>query len=491
MKKYITYLIFFCACWQLVAQEPNTGKKILLTLENAIELSKTKSIEYLTAKNNAEVNYWQYQSYKAGFFPSLSINGILPNYQRSINRITADDGTDIFIGQNQAFSSISLDVNQIVPFTGGEFSVSSSLNRIDIFSDPNFSTYSSTPLTISYFQESLFYNPFRWEKKIQPLIFEESKRELVERLEDISYNTTSRFFDYILAKIKSDNATINKKSQDTIYKISEGRFNIGKLYENDLLQSELSLLNAEKELIISKNELKLTKQALMDQLGIQGESDIELVIPEELIFIKIDSLQLFEKAFENRKLRIAHQRKIAEAEQVIAKTKSEGFTLGITGNFGLTQQDELLGRVYSDLLVQQNFALSFSAPIFSWGKRKAERKIATANLDLIRSTNEQELLTARRELSLKYLEWQQIELSVKITKRASEIAIKRYGASKRRFAIGKVSITDLNIAQSEKDTAIYNYYESLREYWELYYELRKLTLYDFINDENIIKKDTP
>jgi hypothetical protein len=73
-------------------------------------------------------------------------------------------------------------VNQIVPFTGGEFSVSSSLNRIDIFSDPNFTTYSSTPLTISYFQESLFYNPFRWEKKIQPLIFEESNRELVEQL---------------------------------------------------------------------------------------------------------------------------------------------------------------------------------------------------------------------------------------------------------------------------------------------------------------------
>lgn len=486
--KYKLILLFTLLSSILYCQDNLILKNNSITLEKAIELSKNKSIDYLTAKNNSEVGYWTYKSYKSDFLPTIGLNGILPNYRKSINRITADDGTDIFIKQNQAFSSISLDINQVVPFTGGEFTISSSINRIDVFSDLNLTTYSSTPFTISYFQESLFYNPFRWEKKIQPLIFEETKRELSENLESIALNTTIKFFDYLLAKIKFKNAINNKASQDTIYKIAKGRFNIGKLYENDLLQSELSLLNSQKELIMSKNELKLTKQSLLDQLGIDKNENINLIIPEDISFIKIDSTQLFEKSFENRKLLIEHQRKKLEAEQQVSKTKRDVLKIGVTGNFGLTQQNELINRVFSDLLVQQNFSLSFQIPLFTWGKRKAKKQIAISNLDLINSTNEQEFNSAKRELSLKYLEWQQLELSIQITKRASEISIRRFEASKRRFIIGKVSITDLNIAQSEKDIAVFKYYESLREYWKLYYEIRKLTLYDFVKNENIYKK---
>jgi len=460
-----------------------------LSLKDAISIAKKQSIDYLSAKNNADVGYWGFQSYRSNFFPSLNINGILPNYQRSINRITADDGTDIFINQNQAFSSLALEISQIVPFTGGELSISSSLNRIDVFSTPKLTNYSSTPLSIQYYHESLLYNPYKWQKKIEPLIFEESKREFQGNLEDISLNTTTLFFDYLLAQVRSNNALNNKTSQDTIYKISKGRFNIGKLYENDLLQSELSQLNAEEELIKSKNELKLVKQAFLDQLGIKDDTNISLITPEELNFIKIDSTQLFEKALANRKLLFEQRRKILEAEQEIAKIKSDDIKIGITGNFGLSQQDEILRQAFSNLLTQQNVSLTFSAPLFTWGKRKADKKIALSNLELIRSENEQELLTVKRELSLKYLEWNQLEISFRIAKKASEIAKRRYESSKRRFSIGKVSITDLNIAQQEKDDALYNYYQSLREYWELYYEIRKLTLFDFEKNEDIYKSN--
>jgi len=42
-----------------------------------------------------------------------------------------------------------------------------------------------------------------------------------------------------------------------------------------------------------------------------------------------------------------------------------------------------------------------------------------------------------------------------------------------------VSITDLGIAQREKDENRRRYVESLRDFWTAYYELRSLTLYDF------------
>jgi hypothetical protein len=45
--------------------------------------------------------------------------------------------------------------------------------------------------------------------------------------------------------------------------------------------------------------------------------------------------------------------------------------------------------------------------------------------------------------------------------------------------IGKIDITNLNIALNEKDTAKRSYLEALKSFWTAYYDLRRLTLYDF------------
>jgi hypothetical protein len=41
------------------------------------------------------------------------------------------------------------------------------------------------------------------------------------------------------------------------------------------------------------------------------------------------------------------------------------------------------------------------------------------------------------------------------------------------------TLTTVVIAQQEKDAAIRGYLDALRTYWQLYYDLRRLTLYDF------------
>ncbi|WP_262489566.1 hypothetical protein [Jejuia pallidilutea] len=55
--------------------------------------------------------------------------------------------------------------------------------------------------------------------------------------------------------------------------------------------------------------------------------------------------------------------------------------------------------------------------------------------------------------------------------------------------LGKITITDLNIALQEKDQAIFQYLNSLQKFWQDYYILRQLTLYDFINDKKIDVED--
>ena len=69
------------------------------------------------------------------------------------------------------------------------------------------------------------------------------------------------------------------------------------------------------------------------------------------------------------------------------------------------------------------------------------------------------------------------------------MATKRYDISKKRYILGKISITDLNIALRERDDAFIKYLNSLEGFWRDYFTLRQLTLYDFINNKKIEVED--
>ena len=67
---------------------------------------------------------------------------------------------------------------------------------------------------------------------------------------------------------------------------------------------------------------------------------------------------------------------------------------------------------------------------------------------------------------------------------ADTVARQTYDVTQGRYLIGKnITITELNTAQTETDAAQRDYYSALKTYWSTYFELRKLTLYDFIRNE--------
>ena len=49
------------------------------------------------------------------------------------------------------------------------------------------------------------------------------------------------------------------------------------------------------------------------------------------------------------------------------------------------------------------------------------------------------------------------------------------------FIIGKISTLDLNDSQSKKDESKRNYINELYKFWNYWYRIRSLTLYDYAN----------
>ena len=65
--------------------------------------------------------------------------------------------------------------------------------------------------------------------------------------------------------------------------------------------------------------------------------------------------------------------------------------------------------------------------------------------------------------------------------RARDISAERYEMTRRRFESGTVTVTDLNTALQEAETAKSKYVSQLQTYWVDYYTLRRVTLYDWQN----------
>ncbi len=176
MKKIIIICLLFIA-FSANSQSRN------IKLEEAISIAQKKSPDYKTLLNRNQASYWRYRRYEASFLPQLRLNATLPSYSNSTNRITNDSGQDIFVRSNQSRLDGTLSLSQNVPFTGGSFSLNSSLERVDVFGNNASTGYSVIPFSLRYSQNSLFFNQFKWDKKIEPLAFEESKREFIETMD--------------------------------------------------------------------------------------------------------------------------------------------------------------------------------------------------------------------------------------------------------------------------------------------------------------------
>jgi outer membrane protein TolC len=477
MKKI---LITFCILLSAAAYSQRQ-----ITLGQAIKIAQKKSPEYKALINQNKASYWRYRNFKASFLPQLRLDATLPQFRNSVNRITLDDGSDDFRRSNQIRFDGSLSLNQNIALTGGTISVSSQLERVDRY-EPNESRgFAVIPFSINYRQNSLFYNEFKWNKKIEPLLYEEAKRDFIESMERISLNTARRYFALLKAQVQSKIAKSNLSNQDTLFQISKGRFRMGKIAENDLLQIELSVLNSQNEVTSNEIDFKRATQNLSRYLYLDSK-DILLNTPKELSTFTVTVEKALQEAKSNRKAVIEFRRRRLQAEQEVADVKGNNrLQVSLNANFGVSQQGAVFNDLFQDYNQQQNIRLSLGIPILDWGVSKSRRKLVEANRELVNTNVEQDKQEFEQEIYLHTLNWQNQRNFLNTAKKAQEIAIRRYDITKKRFILGKITITDLNLALQEKDRSVLQYLNSLEKFWIDYYTLRRLTLFDFIKNEKI------
>ncbi|MFP4060127.1 MAG: TolC family protein [Bacteroidales bacterium] len=454
-----------------------------LTYERVIELSKERSLQAILARHRFRASYWQFRTHKARFLPSLNFHGNLINYNRSFEK-EFDEGRDIYVPKNQNSTFGGLSLRQNVGLTGGWISVNSNLTRFDVFGSGGYTRYVSVPTNIEYDQPMLRYNELKWEKKIEPLRFEEARRNFIVALEQVAIQATNYFFELAMAQINYEVAQINYSNTDTLYEIARGRYNIGTIAENELLQMELSFLNAGTSLNEASIDLEMKKSRLRSFLGYNENVDITLVIPGEIPGLEIEVSKALELARENNPDVLQWQRELLEAKRDVAEAKSgKGLNASLFARYGLTQQAGDFSGAYVDPLNQQGVSLGVRFPILDWGLGKGQYRMALSGQEVVRTSVEQLKIDFEQEVALQIMQFNLQDDQLLIAAKADTIAQNRYEISKQRFLIGKIDVLDLNVALQEKDVAKRGYISTLKNYWNYYYNIRKLTMYDF--QENV------
>jgi outer membrane protein TolC len=464
------------------AQE--TKKK--LTLQEVINLARNQSLEAMVAKHKFLADYWEYRSYKAKYLPDLTLRTEFPNFNRSIEKYQNPDGSYTYVEDNINTSSLNLDIYQNIGVTGGQLFVNTDLQRIDQFGDNRSHSYRSTPVSIGYRQPTLLYNKFKWEKKIEPVKYEEAKKQYLANLEDVTLKAVNYYFDLILAQKNLEIAESNYANADTLYKISKKRFKIGTIAENELMQMKLSFLNAGSNLNDARINLKSARIKLRSFLGYNDKVEIKLIPPKDVPELSIEVEKAISMAKKNNPEIISYEKQLIQSKRDVAKAKAEkGLNADLFASFGLTQKAGEFSKVYDSPQNQESFNLGLEIPILDWGEKKGQYKMAKSRREVVKTDIQRSKTEFMQNVSLKVMKFNLQDDQVDIQEQAKTTAQKRYKITKKRFMVGKVDVLDLNVASKEKDVAKRNYISALRSYWTDYYQIRKTTLFNFIEDHPI------
>jgi outer membrane protein len=456
-----------------------------LTFEEVIKLSEEQSPNALIAKHRFRSSYWQFRSYQAQFRPSLTLRGTVPNYSDGFDKVY-DSNTNqyTYVAKNTISSSGTLSLAQAIGFTGTTISLQSAMNHLFDFA-PNPVVprlYNITPVSINITQPIRQFNSLRWQKRIEPVKYDAAKKTYLANIEGVHMSAVMNFFSLALAQINKQIAEMNFSNADTLYRIAKGRYQLGTIAEDELLQMQLSWLNSETSRKQADMNLRDREIRLRSFLGYNENVRIELILPDKIPDLQIDVKEVLDLAMKNNPDLLTQQINVLNAQSNVAQARaSMGLNASLNASLGMSQGGSDFLTTLQNPNQSQTVNIGFVLPILDWGRGRGNYKMARSSLELTQVQVKQALTDFQQNLFLDVEQFNLQKSQVAIAAKSDTVAMKRYEVTKQRFLIGKIAVLDLNDADSRKDQNKRAYVQSLQDYWNYFFNIRSLTLFDFIN----------
>jgi outer membrane protein TolC len=459
----------------------------LLTLQDAVSRAQREGTAAQVARSVRDAARYRNNAFNQRLRPQLFLNGNAADLDRGINPITLPDGSTQFISQAQNQSSMSIGFSQAIPLTGGTVSIGSSVSRIDQFGNTNERYYQTSPFVVSLQQDLFRPRQIVWNQRVQDLNAAVAERSYLEAREDVAGQAADAFFNLYAQEMTLRNATSNAATNDTLYNINKGRYEVGKIGENDLLKSELALLRARASVEDARLARDRAEAALRRIIAFPVGRPLGIVTPDSIPQASIDPQRAVEEALRNSSASQQNNLDDVNAGRGLAFARANNrFTATLQASAGFNQTGSALGQAYESPLGKQSLTVGVNLPILQWGAGSAEVASARADVERTRANNRQRRDVVEEDARFSALQLDQARRNIFLAAKADTVAAKQFEVARNRYTTGRISATDLYNAQDQKDAALLSYVQSLRSYWSAYYHLRRVTLFDFATNARLV-----
>lgn len=474
--------------WLFLGSGAEAEKKedvLRLTLKDAIRIAQLQSVDAAVALNELKTAYWEYRTHRADQLPEVNFTGILPAYNKGFGKYQTGDGSYTYVHTNTLGLNGKVSVDQNIALTGGKISLNTSLDFTRQMGTGAYNEFMSIPVGITWTQPIFGVNNQKWKRRIEPVRYQEAKAAYMEQVEGVTLTTIQYFFGLLLARENLAISRQNLENADKLYEIAVAKRKIGQISESELMRLKQSALQAKGKLTEALSDLNANRFQLGSFLGLDEQVIVEPVLPTSVPGVRITYQEVLQKAQDNNALAKNILRRRLESDYEVATAKGNRRNIELFASIGYTGKDEAFRYAYRNLGNNEVVEVGVTIPLLDWGKRKGKVKVAESNREVVLSKTRQEQMVFNQNIFLLVENFNNQAAQLEIASEVDTLAEKRYRTSIETFLIGKIDILDLNDAQNSKDDAKQKHIQELRDYWLYFYNIRSLTLYDFLNNRNL------
>lgn len=474
----------------------------VLTCEEAVDiaLGRSYTVKSYQARKTSMQHFYDY--YKAMFKPRLDFSVFTPSLIESVSPIERADGLPVYNSVGVMRAGSDLTFTYMLP-TGGNLALSSQLyheNLKTVLAMEHYQTlktknaYSS--LGLSFKQPIFTANTLRENLEEAGYRYALSSSQFTRQQMDIIYRVTAGFYSLYRASREVEIAREKLKNSEEAYRIAKLKNETGRIPEGDVLIAEVEMSRNRAALLESEGSLERERDDFTQLIGLDPGENIRIVTEVRYEPITVDVEKAVEEALRNRlELGEADMELKLQEITVSRASREREFKGEISAYYDLTGVSTLGSGSPTDLFrssfdnfidrpPNRGISLTFSYPVFDWGRGAAKVQQEETTLSEKKLAMENTRRTLVREVKDVVRQVEEALNRLVIHEKNQQVAQRSYEISRMRFENGDIASQDLAREQERLAAAQLDYLNAFISYQLAAADLKRKTMWDFKNNRS-------
>ena len=184
------------------------GEVVSLSLNEAIDRARLRSVDAAVALDELRQAYWEYRTYRAELLPEVNFTATLPGYYKQYSPYMDANGSYSFVRNNHLQLNGEPSVSQNIWLTGGTLSLNTSFDYYRDLEEGGTNRFMSIPVALTLNQPVFGVNKVKWDRKIEPERYAEAKAAFLSATEEVAMTAISDYFSLLMAREKIGRAHV-------------------------------------------------------------------------------------------------------------------------------------------------------------------------------------------------------------------------------------------------------------------------------------------